>query len=215
MPLNFFEKKSQKILSDFDLIIRYTNAMYTTPVEIQPTQEELRDLLSLGQLKSKSLIVELINKFYSHRNNYKIIIVGSWFGSLGYLIYKYNSSKIPIILLDKDLRCINFCKVAFGDIKEFSHIHSDMFEYQYPSNSIIINTACEQIQNLKDWINLCPKSCRLILQSNNLFHCKDHINCSNDLNDFISKTNLEESQIKYSNELSIGDFKRFTIVADL
>jgi hypothetical protein len=71
----------------------------------------------------------------------------------------------------------------------------------------IINTSCEHIDNFTDWYNKIPRSKLVILQGNNYFEIKEHVNCSKDLLDFSSKSPM--TTVLYEGELQLPKYKRF------
>ena len=71
----------------------------------------------------------------------------------------------------------------------------------------IVNTSCEHIDNFKDWYNLLPESRLIILQSNNYFAIKEHVNCSNNLKEFSSSTPMQK--VLYEGELDLGQYTRY------
>lgn len=71
----------------------------------------------------------------------------------------------------------------------------------------IINTSCEHIANFDEWYAKIPSGKLVILQSNNYFEIKEHVNCSASLDAFKSQTPMTEEL--YSGELQLSKYKRF------
>ena len=58
------------------------------------------------------------------------------------------------------------------------------------------------------------KNCVFALQSNNMFHVKDqHINCSNNLDEFIKKSGLTKIWFADTYKMSNG-YERYTVIGN-
>jgi hypothetical protein len=80
----------------------------------------------------------------------------------------------------------------------------------YPITDVpntIINTSCEHIENFKSWYDKIPAGRLLVLQTNNYFEIKDHINCSTTLEEFT--TNSPMTEVLYQGELQLPKYTRF------
>jgi hypothetical protein len=193
---------------DTDFIIMYTNALYSTQPEYAPRYDEFRDMFSSGQLNSKEWLVE---KYHSHiacRPDIKIIIAGSWFGSLGMMLLR--STIADIILLDIDPRCEKFIKNMTWNISGVKAITGDMYAYKY-TEDVVINTSCEHIPNLRAWLDLIPIDTTVILQSNNHRAIHDHINCVDSIQEFVSQAGLQHVSFVGSLKTPAG-FTRYMII---
>lgn len=185
---------------------RYTTGLYAVPPEHSPTYTEFRDMFSSGQLRSKEW---LDNVLHPHlRGNEQVLIVGSWFGTLG-LMLKQRESKLDVILLDKDPRCKIFVDNIAYWVDGIKSITEDMFNHKYESE-VVINTSCEHITDLKGWLSLLPKGTLVALQSNNNDKIADHINCSNSVKEFSDKVGLTLEL--YSGEYIMPMYTRYMVV---
>lgn len=188
---------------DENFIIRFTNGLYTDDKTSIPTYDEFRDMFSSGQLASKIWAVEKLNELNIVDNNSSIIVVGCWFGTLALMLKK----KFPLTtvkMLDIDKRCIKFLQ-RLGE----QPIECDMFEYMY-TESIVVNTSCEHIENINAWLEFLKKDTIVVLQSNNFFNCDGHINCVNSLDEFKDKVNL--STYLLMDELKLPMYTRYMII---
>lgn len=189
-----------------EIIIKYTNALYSTPPEYSPRYDEFRDMFSSGQIRSKEWVVdELRNVLYDQS---KVIIVGAWYGTLGMLIHS-QLPQLSITLLDKDDRCKKFIDNVAYDISEMCAITADMFQYNY-TEDIIINTSCEHIGNVRDWLSLIPHGKIVVLQSNNYLEGNGHVNCVNSVEDFIKQVNL--TTVLYTGSLELPMYTRYMLI---
>lgn len=189
-----------------DFIIKYTNALYSTPVEYAPRYDEFRDMFSSGQIKSKEWAVEELQKldFSIH----SAAIMGCWYGTLG-LMLKNAFPKLFLELVDIDPRCEKFNEKIFYDIP-YVHLHTmDMYDWQ-GTEDLIINTSCEHIPDLQDWLLFMPEGTMVLLQSNNYLAGNGHINCVNSVDEFIVQSNIRN--ILYSGELVMPMYTRYMII---
>jgi len=190
-----------------NVITSYTNSLYGNE-EDSPTYNEFRDMFSSGQVLSKLWIVsELINLdiFDSIQD---IVIAGSWYGSLGMFINQVQPNK-PIKLLDIDPRCEKFIQHMAYNIKAITPITGDMYVYKY-NESLVINTSCEHIPSITEWLSTIPPNTIVVLQSNNHTGIDGHINCVHSVNEFKDKANL--SDVLYEGELELPMYTRYMII---
>jgi hypothetical protein len=191
---------------DSNFIIKYTNALYSTPVEYAPRYDEFRDMFSSGQIKSKEWAVEELQKldFGIH----SAAIMGCWYGTLG-LMLKNAFPKLFLELVDIDPRCEKFNEKIFYDIP-YVNLHTmDMYDWQ-GTEDLIINTSCEHIPDLQDWLLFMPEGTMVLLQSNNYLTGNGHINCVNSVEEFIAQSDLRN--ILYSGELVMPMYTRYMII---
>ena len=197
---------------DANFIIKYTNALYSTSSEYAPTYDEFRDMFSSGQIRSKQWILRQLAVLDLYTNSYyrdkEFIIVGSWFGTLGIMIKEY-FRKSKVTMLDIDPRCEKFINNIIYDDDDLKCLTKDMYEHSYKED-VIINTSCEHIEDIKEWLLCIPLNRTVILQSNNFIEGKDHINCVNSVDEFISQAGLVD--ILYSGELKMPMYTRYMII---
>lgn len=189
-------------------IIQYTNALYSTPAVYSPRYEEFRDMFSAGQVFSKEWIINELYNLNPEYKNQKFAIAGSWFGTLG-LMLKYKFPSILINLIDIDDRCRIFGHNLVYDNPAVQFITADMFTYRF-TEDVIINTSCEHILNLKDWIKTIPENRIIALQSNNARNIAGHVNCVDSMEEFIEKSGIKK--ILFSGQLTLPMYTRFMII---
>jgi len=192
-----------------EFIIQYTNALYSTNSESAPRYEEFRDMFSSGQLYSKEWIMREIVKIDAVRRCRHICVVGAWFGTLGMLL-KYRFPSLNITMIDLDPRCKEFIdKLTYGD-PLVNAVTDDMYQHDYGNFDFVINTSCEHITNIKEWLSLIPKGKTVILQSNNFKKGNGHINCADNEDEFATQTDLVN--ILYKGKLEMPMYTRFMII---
>ena len=191
---------------DQNFIISYTDGLYSVKPESRPTYDEFRDMFSSGQIKSKNWAVSALKPHL--KGNERIILVGSWFGTLGMMINRI-APEAQITLLDIDPRCKEFVDWVSRFHSSVSAITGDMYDYTY-TEDVVINTSCEHVPDLNAWISAIPKGTLVLLQSNNNRDLEGHINCCNSVDDFVSKVTLNE--ILYKGEYIMPMYTRYMIL---
>ena len=174
------------------------------------------DSLSPNQLESKYWLVETLSCLVD-REKLKVQLLGGWFGfplvdillqhlDIEYLqnididdkalhIYRmFKESRKPHRL---DCQCIDACTPYKLD--------KDM--------DIVINTSSEHMPDLKEIRKNkdYKKDCLFAIQSNNMFHVEDHINCVNNEAELIEKSGLTD--IQYSGKLEMPNgYERYMVI---
>jgi len=192
------------------------------------------DALSGGQLKSKEWLIDELNDNLSILPpNPIIFIVGGWIGTLSAFLfdgYKGDIHSIRSIDIDPSSTVIAdiINRVNVVDGWRFKAITADMFDVNYTKYTwqgwshtnkkivtvsdrpdIIINTSCEHL-NCRKWLKKIPSGTTVVLQSNNYFEAEDHINCVNNVEEFVEMVNLSEVYYKGTYDLDI--YNRFMII---
>lgn len=159
-----------------------------------------RDAFSHGQIRSKVWLSENFSKwskaYLKAGTFYTLNWYGSWVG-IGPFVF----------LLHNQLHNrISFKRIQLYDLSE-NHLVSSKKVLDYwhcesteiithtqdvnliiplpQPNQIFINTSCEHIKE-NTWLKNIPVGALVLLQSTNMQHI-EHINCSMDLNNFVSK----------------------------
>lgn len=189
-------------------IIQYTDALYSTPVEYAPQYDEFRDMFSSGQLKSKEWLIQELVKLDPIHLNKSFAIAGAWFGTLGMMI-KYCLPSVRVNMIDIDPRCEKFVHRMIYDNGAMNYTTADMYEYRY-TEDVIINTSCEHITDLREWVNIIPRGRTVILQSNNYRSGNGHVNCVDSEEELDQQSGL--SKIFYKGKLEMPMYSRFMVI---
>lgn len=193
---------------DSNFIIKYTNALYSTPAEYAPRYDEFRDMFSSGQIESKLWLLREIKQFSSGFHNNSAVVLGAWFGTLG-LMLKKNYPDLKINMIDIDPRCEKFVNNIIYNDSSLKYITANMYSYVY-SETLVINTICEHISNLSQWIKSLPKNCIVVLQSNDFVSGNGHINCVSSEDELVEQAGLKE--IWYKGKLTMPMYTRFMVI---
>lgn len=200
-------------------------ACYTEP---SIPLSDIRDAISVGQIKSKLWLIDRLSQYISDATN--ILIVGGWIGTLSRLMLELPtmSSKIKrIISLDINPSCEKFAdtfnnKFVIDDWK-FKACTEDMFNVNYVdpqlkldhetisfNYDVLINTSCEHIENFQNWFKSIPAGKLIVLQSNN-YNIPEHVNIVNSLDEFKAQCS-DMSETLYAGTLDCGVYKRYMII---
>jgi hypothetical protein len=194
------------------LITRYTTALYSAPEACRPRYDEFRDMFSDGQLKSKIWLAEELSKLQDLSGK-TVAIAGSWYATLAFILLEYSKNKnLNLVCIDIDKRCEEFARHLRKEHESeiVKCVTQDMFRHHY-TEDIVINTSCEHLFNLNDWLNLIPSGVTVVLQSNNLAH-PTHVSCVKSLDEFKSQTLTNFSAVLFEGELNLGVYTRYMII---
>ena len=167
------------------------------------------------QLQSKTWLVDVLSLM--NIDEARIQLFGGWNGILitRLLIENLNVRMIQNIDLDeKSIRVFKKYKWETKD-KRLDGTHGDVrTPHKYDSiTNIVINTSSEHMPDLPELIKdkQYPSNCLFALQSNNMFHIDDHINCVGSEQELIDKSEL--NTIKYHGTCDMDNgYKRFMVI---
>lgn len=180
---------------------------------LAPSYDELRDMFSEGQLASKLWLANSLVELVSPS---KILIVGSWYGTLAYILANFeffDESRPEITLLDIDPRCkqlLNGIGAFTEQQNKVTCITGDMYNFDYSGYDTIINTSCEHILHLKLWLDLIPDGKIVVLQSNNLIECEQHVACVENEEEFAELACL--TKLHLIGKLECFAYNRFMLI---
>lgn len=174
-------------------------------------QQQTRLLESFweSQITSKAWLINTI-KMLDLPINGDVYVFGGWYGVLASLI-KDEFSHQNVYTIDKDPSC----KYVGEGIDDRIHfITGDMKDFQFKNENIglVINTSTEHInqETFNSWLKNVPNEVPIILQGNDFFSCKEHIRCSNSLENFILNNRLDK--VVFKGALNCKQFTRFMII---
>ena len=173
----------------------------------------IRDVINSvndNQIKNKLWLIEKLKPYLDMYTNPKITIAAGWHGLLAHLL----DDKDNVMSFDID----DVCKQT----KLFDNVNyktNDIIKQDPKDSDILICTSCEHMTDdqLLTWIKRRKENSLVILQSNDYFHIKDHINCKASLSQFSSslikkaKKKKIHIEITNSNELEFSNYTRFML----
>ena len=191
------------------------HASMTTAAKLGIDFYHFLDSFSQSQIESKSWLVDTLSMF--NINNAHIQLFGGWNGILitRLLTQNLNLKRIHNIDLDeKSIRVFMRYREFTNDKRLESTCGDVRTPHKYdPSIDIVINTSSEHMPNLKEIIKdkEYKPECLFALQSNNMFHVEDHINCVNNEDELVKKSGLSKIMHKGFLDMPNG-YKRFMVI---
>lgn len=193
----------KNILNVSNQSVDYTtidNVMQTIHEHVD-RKDDILDSFSSNQCRSKSALLNAVDKLDILDANSTVVIWGGWYGSI--LIPHLANKVKKIINIDLDDEATKISKKFFSNFENVDYICDDVFascRKQYRDTNLIINTSCEHMQPMKEWPWFGPgavkednipgkdpkisSNCYFAFQSNNMFDIEGHINCVNSLDEF-------------------------------
>lgn len=192
-------------------IINFTNALYHSGNIDRIAKEEMRDLLSSGQLLSKSWLMEkfthkLFPQLPQNTEEIRVIVCGGWVGFLAQLINNsYWGVRADSIDISNDST-----EIAKAVLVDGQAILGDMYELDYDPYTVIVNTSAEHIPDVPTWSDGIPKGKFVIVQSNDARHIEEHVSCVDSAEELAEKLNL--SEVHYMGSLKFSMYTRFMVI---
>lgn len=152
----------------------------------------------------------------------EVVVLGGWFGVLAaVLLHDPRFTIGRVVSLDIDPRCadvalsLNATHVRTG---QFTARTADMLDYDYGGDaaaatrnaSLVINTSCEHLADFDRWYDRIPAGQLLVLQSNDYYACREHINSVPDLETFRAKAPMREPL--FAGEHQLRRYVRFMLI---
>lgn len=188
------------------------------------SKDPMQDAFSLGQLKSKLWLIENLPD-----NLGTVFICAGWYGTLAALMFERARLKFDKIRsFDIDNSCASIAETMnrpwVSNGWQFKASTFDILEMNFPTTyttyrangtslqltempDTIINTSCEHIENFESWYRRIPTGKLVILQSNNFFEIEEHVNCSEDINQFSETAPM--ASCLFLGELPLEKYSRF------
>ena len=173
----------------------------------------IRDVINSvndNQIKNKLWLIDKLKPYLNIYTDPKIMIAAGWHGLLAHLL----DDRDNITSFDIDDKCAQ--TVLFDNV----NYKTNDIEKQDPKDAdILICTSCEHITDdqVLTWIKRKKQDSLIVLQSNDYFHIKDHINCKASLSQFksslIKKAKKKKINIEITNsyELEFSNYTRFML----
>lgn len=172
--------------------------------------------LNKNQMASKRWLVDTLCTTVPRALD-RVLILGGWFGTLAALLLHDPRLAIGrIVSVDIDPRCapvaesMNATHVRAG---RFAAHTADMLDLDYERGSaadLVINTSCEHLPDFGRWYSRLPAGQCVVLQSNDYFACREHVNCVADLDAFRAQAPLTD--VLFAGERRMRRYTRFMLI---
>ena len=188
------------------------------------------DCFSRGQLESKIWLVNKLKELDLELGT--VFLCAGWYATLATMLFESGIKIDKIRSFDFDDSCYSiaetFNKPWVKDEWRFKACTQDIFDIDFnlhtyivkrsdgstcdltESPDTIINTSCEHIDNFQDWYSKIPDGKLVILQSNDYFEIKEHVNCVKDIYEF--KNMAPMSELHYMGFRELPKYKRFMLI---
>lgn len=179
------------------------------------------DSMSPSQIESKTWLVEklslVIPTFFELNGKIRVQLFGGWFGSPLSIMLRQNSDQIKSIdNIDIDPKTKKFFE-NFMSIYNIAgnHYCQNILDpiVNDDKTNLVINTSSEHMPSLPKILENKNYSEDTIfaLQSNNMFHIDDHINCVKSEDELLEKSGIKKRIYKGSIDMPNG-YKRFMVI---
>lgn len=178
--------------------------------------ENIKDYIQSVSPKQIECKQWLVNELSNINNFNNIYLIGGWFGyPLINFLEKHNKIiKLVNIDMDKNATsvCFNFSKIFNHNfvktVTKSIYKHSENFI----DADLIINTSSEHMFDMPVIMKNrnFNKKCIFAIQSNNMNRIDDHINCSNSLEEFKSKSKF--NKVMYEGVRKFDEYERYMLI---
>lgn len=176
--------------------------------------------LNKNQIASKMWLADALHDSFG-TDLVEVLIVGGWVGILGaVLLHDKRFAMRKVVSLDIDPKCaaiaesLNATHVREG---RFAARTADMLEVDYESGisdanraNLVINTSCEHLSEFGRWYARIPRGQALVLQSNDYYACREHVNCVPDLATFGTQAPMRE--VRFVGARRMRHYTRFMLI---
>ncbi|WP_085035527.1 SAM-dependent methyltransferase [Ensifer aridi] len=144
----------------------------------------------------------------------RIVVLGGWYGILPAMLLedpRFDIEAADSYDIDPAVEAVaRTLNAAFGD--RFHAMTADMYalDYRDLNADLVINTSCEHIADLGNWLSLVPRGTRVLLQSNDYFSEPTHISCVSSLEEFRVQAGL--ARIDFAGALPMKKYTRFMLI---
>jgi hypothetical protein len=149
----------------------------------------------------------------------RVLILGGWVGVLGaVLLHDPRFAIDGVLSIDIDPHCapiaesLNATHVRAG---RYAAQTADMLGFDYGSAcgnrfDLVINTSCEHLDDFAGWYRQVPAGQLMVLQSNDYFACREHVNSVADLAAFRAQAPMRE--VLFAGQRAMRHYTRFMLI---
>ena len=164
------------------------------------------------QIENKKWLIEKLTPYLHIYEKPKILVVAGWYGLFADMLSKQLDDNV--YTSDKDSNCAKIGIKMFNDkVKYITKDIANYKEHHLEKYDVLICTSCEHISDemLNNFLSKRNKEkCLVVLQSNNYFELKEHINCKKSLEEFENSVKI---RVLNSSEKEINKkFNRYMLI---
>lgn len=169
-----------------------------------------------GQLRSKENLIENLERVDElNAKSNTAVIHGGWLGVTASLLFNSGIDFDYIESVDLDKSCketANTINKRYEMSGEFCASAKDMITYEYDFvPDLVVNTSCEHLtlDSFDYWLGNIPRSSIIALQNNDYYEHEDHINCVENLGEFIEMSGIDPI---FTDQIETHKYTRFTLI---
>ncbi len=178
----------------------------------------LANALNRKQLASK---LWLLDELHAHLGSAfgRITVLGGWYGVLSALLLhdsRFNIGQVRSVDLDPACQPVaDLLNRRFAVDGRFSAVTHDMYAlgpafYGDDPSSLVINTSCEHIPDVRAWLDSLPRGQQVCLQSNDYRAVAEHISCVDSAEELAARARLPE--LVMTGALPTRNYTRFMVM---
>jgi hypothetical protein len=172
--------------------------------------------LNRNQMASKRWLAETLLETAGPELG-RVRVLGGWFGALAAVLLADRRFAIANVeSVDVDPRC-----AAVAEALNATHVRSgrfnartaDMLDLDYENRDradLLVNTSCEHLPDFARWYARVPRGQLVVLQSNDYFACREHVNSVADLAAFRRQAPLTD--VLFAGERKMKRYVRFMLI---
>ena len=199
-----------------------TNLISSSMREVRE-DKDLLDSYSPNQFLSKLNLINHIRSLDILNKDSEIVIFGSWYGSI--LIPAFYDEVKKITCIDQDPKVISRAKYNLFKDLDVDFITGDVFEFRdsFNDTDLFINTSCEHMKPMREW-GPAPtyknpwwdrvSPAYFAFQSNAMFDIPTHINCVNNIEEFIKQL-PDRAEVLIEDKIADERGTRFTLIGKI
>ncbi len=213
------DEKDEFYLDILDGLARYLDDPFISDMVVAVSRYRgpyIANSLNKNQIASKTWLIDELYRATGGtiRTGY---VLGGWNGVLGALLLRDPRLHIERLLsidIDPDCRAVAETMNAYHvESGRFEAVTADMHDVDYGADvsaDILVNTACEHLENFPQWYRGTPRDMLMVLQSNDMFNEESHVNCVADLDAF--KRQAPMTDLLFAGELPLKRYTRFMLI---
>jgi hypothetical protein len=171
-----------------------------------------------SQIVSKREVMREIAKSQLNMHG-NVYVFGGWYGLLAQMIADAYPQVTTVYSVDINPMCAVMGKKLCGNDPRIRFMTMDMAEFGYNeyyelpfTPRLIVNTSTEHVtqETFDKWKANLPARVPVILQGNNYYKVKDHIRCTDSVEEFIQKNSL--NALSSFRTIDCGEFDRYMLL---
>jgi hypothetical protein len=174
--------------------------------------------LNPKQIASKMWLMDMLHAHAGGAFD-RVTIVGGWHGVLSAMLLndaRFSAGRVTSIDIDPSCAAVaTLLNRRFAAAGRFEALTGDMHVTGRDvigagAGTLVINTSCEHIPDVRLWLQTLPSSQLVVLQSNDYVAVPEHISCVVSAEDFADKAGL--SELVFQGALPSRRYTRFMLI---